>query len=418
MFRVWGFAALLCSTWGIPTHFEPTDSGIHYSGRFLVAPGNVSFVWSGSSISTTFTGTSIGVEMRDPHGQYDIIVDGQRSFVPFAPNCSDRTPFQLASQLLDGSHTFTMRRRTEAYSNEYGDGTASLFSIYVDQGKTLIVTKPQAAPRRIEVIGDSITCGSGILGENATCGFSFGAQDYFSTYSALVAQHFKAEIHAICWSAKGLTRNYNKSQDACRICPDAMPAYFEHTLDSLDGNKWEFGKYQPDVVIINLGVNDFDKENPAPRLEDSVFKQNYTQFVLSLRSTYYRYDNLQIFLVCRASAFLAGPCQLIEEVVLELNSVNVHFVNITPADEPYSSLGCEDHPGLKGHRMMADILIASVGPITGWTAEAGSSPIEASSAVLLAAFFLVGIGGHVWGCVVRKPSKAAGKETLLEQKER
>jgi lysophospholipase L1-like esterase len=391
-----------------------------YSGRFLIQPNNVSFVWSGSTISTTFTGTSIGVVMRDPHGQYDIFIDGRKSFVPFNPKSALPSNFPLAAQLEDETHTFMMRRRTEGFSNAFGDGTASVFGFYVDQGKTLLPpTKPSALPqRKIEVLGDSITCGAGVLGENGACNFTFDTQDYFSTYTALLAQHFNAQVNVICWSGKGLVRNYNASQHACYTCPDAMPAYFPYTLDILNDSstQWNFSSYQPDVLIINLGVNDFDPQNPTPALAEDQFKLNYENLIEDIYTKYYN-GNVHVLLACRVGNTLSGPCNLIAEIAESAATRNprVQFVNLT-TNEPDSTLGCEGHPGMVGHRMMADLLIAKVGPTTGWTVDAGLSHLEASSAIILAAFFLVGLGGHIWGCVVRKPTKEKGN-LLLEQKQ-
>jgi len=121
--------------------------------------------------------------------------------------------------------------------------------------------------------------------------------------------------------------------------------------------------------------------------------------------------------VCRDAPLLGGPCALTKSVATGLaNTGHVHYVNITPAYEAPNSFGCGNHPGLKAHRDMADLLIQSMGEVLHWTGyvpDMGPSPLEASSAVLLAAFFLVGLGGHVWGCVVRKPSKGSAKSGLL-----
>jgi len=370
-------------------------------------------------MSTSFTGTSFGVEMRDKNGQYDLIIDGQRGFAPFVPGCLVPTNFTLASQLPDATHTFVMRRRTEPFGTQFGDSTTSLFSVFVDDGKTLLTTPRQPKPRKIEIIGDSIACGSGILGDNVNCTFSFGVQDYFSSFSALVAQHFKADINSMCWSGKGIVRNYNSSATACEICPDVMPAYFEHTLDSLDGDDWKFSTWKPDAVIINLGVNDYDPANPGTAPNASYFTAKYTEFVTDIRGKYYNDPNIHVFLVCRDAPVLGGPCALTKEVATGLVSTgHVHFVNITPAYEPASSLGCQGHPGLLGHRAMADLLIQSMASTLQWTGSSstpdlGSVPIAASSAVLLAAFFLVGLVGHFWGCAVRKPSKGSDKGGLL-----
>lgn len=411
--------AFICSVWAAPTYFNATDARVVYSGsRFLTTAESVSFVWSGATISTTFTGTSIGVIMQDAHGQYDVIIDGQKSFQPFSPQANSSRAIPIASQLADESHTFVLRKRTEGYSNVYGDGTASIFGFFVDQDRGLLKTNApfsstpfSSTVRKIEVIGDSITCGSGILGENSSCNFSFDTQDYFSSYSYLVASKFRAQINAVCWSGKGLVRNYNVS---CEICNDSMLSYYPYTLADEDA-LWNFSSFVPNAVIINLGTNDFDTQNPPPALPNDTFVGTYVQFVRDLRTNHYRNMDVHIFLVCRYGNTLPGPCALVQQVFAKLKDDHVHYVDITPSSEPNSTLGCGGHPGLSGHRQMADKIIASMGPIVGWSIEIPPSHLEASSAVLLGAFFLIGLGGHIWGCVVRKPK--AKSNLLLEQKQ-
>jgi len=284
----------------------------------------------------------------------------------------------------------------------------------VDQGKSLLKTNApfsSTSSRKIEVIGDSITCGSGILGKNSSCGFSFATQDYFSSYSYLVASKFRSQINTICWSGKGLVRNYNSS---CENCSDAMPSYYPYTLDDKN-SQWNFSSFVPNAVIINLGANDFDPENPPPALPNETFVDTYVQFVHELQTNYYLNKGVHIFLVCRSGPSLPVPCSLVEQVKTKMASDHVHYIDITPSSEPNSTLGCGGHPGLSDHRQMADKIIAELGPTVGWTIEIPPSHLEASSAVLLGAFFLIGLGGHIWGCVVRKPK--AQSSLLLEQKQ-
>lgn len=404
--------ALLGSAWAAQAEFDATDSNIVYSGRFLMQPGNVSFVWSGSTISTTFTGTSIAVMMRDPHGQYDVIIDDQKSFQPFVPKSPTPAMLYVASQLKDGKHSFVLRRRTEGFSNAFGVGTASISKFYLDDGNVLLPTKaPNAASgRRIEVIGDSITCGSGVLGRSPDCDFSFDTEDFFSTYAAIAADRFHAQIHAVCWSGKGLVKNYNET---CQLCPNAMPAYYPFILDNYEdeSSKWNFSAFQPQAVIINLGVNDFDPANPEP-VSEANFTAGYVKLINDLRTVYYNKD-IHLFLACRHAAELSGPCDLVKAIVANASDERVHYVDLSWKDEPESSLGCGNHPGVLGHLKMADLLVASMGSVIGWSVEHPSTHIEAYSIVMLAAFFLVGLGGHVWGCVIRKPTKDKG--LLLEQ---
>src|SRR5258706_12597918 len=71
---------------------------------------------------------------------------------------------------------------------------------------------------------------------------------------------------------------------------------WERTLPNRDDSKWDFTRMQPDVVIIDLGTNDFAPENP----DNSPFGAAYLALLRRVRSVY-----PNAFVLCAVSPTLS-----------------------------------------------------------------------------------------------------------------
>src|SRR5262249_20179368 len=124
---------------------------------------------------------------------------------------------------------------------------------------------PSAPPaRRIEIIGDSITCGYGDQGDSATCPFTADTEDESMAYGARAARLLGAAHTRIDWSGLGLTRNYGGATK------DIVPALWERTIATDPASRWPFAAPPPDVVVVNLGSNDFSVGDPGRPFQDAL----------------------------------------------------------------------------------------------------------------------------------------------------
>ena len=100
---------------------------------------------------------------------------------------------------------------------------------------------------------------------------------------------------------------------------NAMPLWFNSTLGQQRSQDWDFQRFVPQAVIINLGTNDF--WHPQMGMEQLVieFKAQYRQFLSKIRSAYG--DQVHLFLVCGAMVESFPGCRSIEEIAnTEANS--------------------------------------------------------------------------------------------------
>ena len=85
---------------------SPDDPGINFYGRFDFSnPKAPRFNWSGSTIELLVSGTTtLGMELTDGAGYYDIEVDGTVQSVPLYANSWSSTKYVLATVLTTVSH--------------------------------------------------------------------------------------------------------------------------------------------------------------------------------------------------------------------------------------------------------------------------------------------------------------------------
>jgi len=182
------------------------------------------------------------------------------------------TRYPLATGLTDGEHEVTVWRRTEA---RQGPSEFIAFTELSEGGAFL--APPPRAERRIEIIGDSITAGVGIAG-TAPCDNVRSNDDNYSAYGSVAARAVRAELVTIAWSDIGMYRN----KDQIEASADAMPARYAKILpNDATAPNWDFTRYYPDAVVINLGTNDFDEGDPGQGFVDA-----YIDFLSAVRRNY------------------------------------------------------------------------------------------------------------------------------------
>lgn len=251
----------------------PGDPSIRYLGRYGKdsSSPDIQWAWSASGAAITFSGTSCSIRMQAQGSMYSVLVDGKETKVLDLSNASNDTLFQLASGLSQGTHTVAVRLRTEAqHSLTHFRG----FRIDGTPG-----VAPAEGDRRIEFYGNSITCGYGILDSVASNPFKVQTENEALTYAALAADSLGAERHTICWSGRGVIQNYGGDTKSATI-----PQMYKQVLTWDTSVLWDFTRWIPQVVVIDLGTNDYSTATAQP--DSAKFFRTYRGFVDSLHQRY------------------------------------------------------------------------------------------------------------------------------------
>ncbi len=316
------------------------------------------FAWSGSSMAARFTGTQVQIDLDEAGtNQYAVLIDGKLLEAKFVPS-SGRQLHPLASGLAPGQHSVVVHKLTEANLGE-----AEFFGFAFPDGELLPYFVP--AERRMEIIGDSITAGFGNEGESRDCPFSADTENHYLTYGAITARNLGAELVTVAWSGKGVFSNRGSSTDTI-----PMPVLWERTLPARDSSAWDFSRYQPHAVVINLGTNDMAPENP----DKAPFAEKYREFIGSVREAY---PSAALFLTLGPLLSDAWPpgemilsrsreaLQATIDAHHEQGDTQVYLVEF-PAVTEAEGYGCLWHPHLGTHRRMAEQLTEAIRTHLGW----------------------------------------------------
>jgi lysophospholipase L1-like esterase len=242
-----------------------SEVGPRLVGRFDRSdPRGPKFRWSGTSFEARFRGRGVAVRLGVAGAQvpYTAVVDGRAPFTFEARPGEGR--YELARDLDPGSvHTVSLTREAEASA-----GVHQLLGFEADGG-----VEPAPAPAaRLEILGDSITCGYGLLGDGPSCPFSYRTERATLAYGALAARAVGADLVTTCWSGRGVVRNYDGSTE------DTMPEIFARVGPA---------DRAPDWLVIALGTNDFLGGGGAP-LDVPAFERGYVALLRAARERYPR----------------------------------------------------------------------------------------------------------------------------------
>jgi lysophospholipase L1-like esterase len=336
---------------------EPPSLGptIRFVGRWVPEPGGgMRCGWSGTYVVGRFKGTAISAKIKDEgHNLFDVVVDGEVKKPLRTDKAKGAALYTLAEGLADAVHEIEVHRRVEA---KVGEAVFYAFEAKEEGQIVPMLPVPKPPERRIETLGDSISTGFGVEGPGATCGWVNSEQDEYVTYHAIAARNLGADHSTIAWSGKTIHE---------------VQEYFDKSLPNRpDSPLWDFSQYQPQVVVINLGTNNFAILDPG----EARFVKVYTDLVGKVRAAYPK-----AFIVCALGSMLTdvypeGRHNLTQARkymkaavtrLKESGETNLDFLEF-PEQNHADGLACGFHPSSRTHKVMSDRLTAFIKEHMGW----------------------------------------------------
>lgn len=323
-----------------------------FIGRFDTSdPAGPKFAWSATTIKANFQGTGISVKMKSSGDNwFNVIIDGVVKTPVNIPSGANST-FTLASGLTNGKHTLEFVKRTEC-----SVGDTQFLGFTVADGTLL--APPVPSSKRIEVIGDSITCGYGNEGKDQYQSFTTKNENAYMAYGSIAARLLGADCITECWSGKGAYRNYGGGGG------DLMPDVYSQILPYSKTPTWDYKAWTPDAVVINICTNDFSTGTP----DRTAFSAAYSKFADQIRS---QYPNAHIY--CAVGPMLNGEGLAAAEYCLtsyvtkkkSAGDTKIHYIEF-PVQDQANGLGEDWHPSIKTHQLMANQLSSQIKTDLGW----------------------------------------------------
>jgi len=216
-----------------------------------------------------------------------------------------------------------------------------------------LVMPPPKPIRKIEFIGNSITCGAGSDQSVVPCGKGVWEDQHnaYMSYGPVTARTLNAQYHLSAVSGIGLMHS-------CCKMDIIMPQVYEKVSMRNDTIAWDFSKYQPDVVTICLGQND--------GIQDSaIFCDNYISFIMQLRDYYPKAT-----IICLTSPMADTRLRSFMEknlaaIVDKENKSGDNLVYKYFFSKQYHN-GCDGHPDLAEHQLIAKELTSAIKKIKNW----------------------------------------------------
>lgn len=339
----------------LPQFIAPSNALVRYVGRFDCRQSDgPRCAWAGSAVAVRFKGTALNALVRCSAKTdcLQVVIDGKPDAVLTVEN--GKTLYRVADGLPAGTHTVELFKRTEPLV-----GAVQFLGFQLEQGASLVALPKPKRPRKIEFIGDSITAGYGNEADGKERHFEAATENNTLAYGAIAARELGADYACVAWSGK------------CLAGDNSMPALYGLDLPDDPSSTHVFSAWIPDVVLINLGTNDFGGgKKPDP----TAWAQAYADFILTVRK---HYPKARVYCALGPMINDADPywheagktikgiiAKMIEALAVQgQRNVSLVEFDVQKATDGY---GADWHPSLKTHRLMADRLEAVLAKDVGW----------------------------------------------------
>lgn len=254
--------------------------------------------------------------------------------------------------------------------SEAAFGKMRIDSIITDTDSPLVPAPYKT--RKIEFIGDSITCGYGIEGVLGVDPFKTAQENCLKAFACRSAKALDADCQLISWSANGTTSGW--------VDPDVdepsdgflIPMIYQYTDAAYSNDsglakelweRWDSSRFTPDVIVLNLGTNDASYTRGIPERIDRYVRE-YVAFLEDIRK-----NNPFATIFCTLGAMDQALCPAVERATHEYaekykdNKIHYMAYELQIEEDGYAP---DNHPSEKTHIKMSKKLVAKIKEVMGW----------------------------------------------------
>ena len=249
----------------------------------------------------------------------------------------------IARDLAKDAHNIKIVKQTEA--------NYALLSIKSVSMKGYLLDRPADKEYYIEFIGDSLTCGMGTAG-NTTITAAQGMngadwEDATLGQAYLTAQQLGVDYSIVSESGIGLASSW---------FDDIFDFYTKASFKRDQKTAYDFANARkPDLVVINLGTNDFylNSEYPSRGIVGQL-KSKTKELINTVRSMYG--EDTPILWVSGIWANVSVDTDVVKQIdaaIRELGGESANIYRLAVTENAQNKMGAENHPSQKGHEQTA-----------------------------------------------------------------
>ncbi len=336
-------------------------SSLRFVGRFDLSDPTVPIAsWAGSRIIASFQATAVQFTLTETsfgkgNSQYDLLLD---SNLLQSISLQEGTKTYAVNNLDGNPHTIELYRRSEPQIS-----TTAFHGFTFSNGG--LIGTPPTAKHSIEFLGDSISVGYGIECSSPNEVYSAATQNERKAFPALMSEHLHADHNNISYSGIGVYWDFDRSN------PLTFNLLYPKTL-AQSNSLWDFQKFIPELVFINLGSNDWNAALPGalpPTL--AAFENKLLALTSLVRGKYLSAEIVLAVSPNLNDTYPAGynaytnVSLAIQNILSSLQDGKIHSFEFTRATEA-DMTGCDAHPNASKHIAMANEAGTFVSSLMGW----------------------------------------------------
>ena len=351
----------------LKTVFLKDNDLIKVNCRTIESRDPAYLLWSGSNIELNVKCSELYVLMEGPYNSHEnrIAIEINGSIISRQAVSKDKEWVQVFRMRNPEEVTHVRVIKEVQLMPDDPYHSLNVYGVKLD-GEILPVSDKEL---KIEFIGDSITSGEGAIGAKQEMEWISSIFSHTRSYPYMVGKKLDADIRVFSQSGWGTYHSWNNMPQ------NVIPKYYEDTASLLNKEtfkekaffeKWDFKKWQPDYIVINLGTNDdgaFHNEAYTDPVTGEVHKLKMigdeydkddlekvrvamTEFIKTVRK-----NNPKACIIWAFGMLGDSMVPTIKEAIDKSGDDNIHFLKLD--DTTDDTIGSRCHPGKKAHKKAA-----------------------------------------------------------------
>ncbi|MBQ9948374.1 MAG: GDSL family lipase [Oscillospiraceae bacterium] len=342
--------------------YNLTSENVKLIGRTVENNGTLWLALSASGVEFTFTGTKLTLNIagdnnvsagKDKQARFAVYIDGEKTL---------DTQVDAAEKAYD---IFTADEAKEVTVKilKLSEAAESIMGIRSIEATGSELKPTAEKDLKIEFIGDSITCGYGVDDEVKENHFSTSTEDATKAYAYKTAVALDADYSLVSYSGHGIISGYtdNDKKVTSQLVPPVYEKFAKTYTVSPEFNPmeidWDFSRFVPDFIVINLGTNDASYcGNHKDRVTE--YAEKYTEFIKKVRE-----HNPDAHIICAlgvmGDSLYKGVQMAVKAYTEETGDAKVSYLRLKPQDGT-TGYAADWHPTEATHEIASATVVEEI----------------------------------------------------------